>query len=304
MASFLQSNSYAETLTAVGTMNVITESMNSMAGYGVFATDVAKERISYYNDQIYLYGTDLNAVMTGSEAWARNEITKVIKKRLTSLKEQWYLTAEKLSTYTKNYTDRITLEGLLQLGTIYKDYLRFEQQTIDTAIPLMQEELYNKFKKKLTDLLKANRITQEKHDTWLVKIYTQVYQYKSDPSFMESAFEEEAARYTTVLASPAPAATQSVSTWSSQNTSSQSTLPLKLQVWSTQDTYTETKTIQWTFKKKTPVSLLTQFPNGTKVTLSLLDKNMKETTKIQWVVRGGVIKVSVNKSGTYLIKKK
>lgn len=82
------SNSFADSATGAGTMNTITEIMNSMAGYGVFGTDVAKERIAYYNDQVYLYGKDLNAVMTGSEAWVRNELWTVISKRLFTLKDQ------------------------------------------------------------------------------------------------------------------------------------------------------------------------------------------------------------------------
>ncbi len=63
----------------------------------------------------------------------------------------------------------------------------------------MQVALYEKFKLKLAELLQARRITQEKHDMWLVKIDIQVYQYKSDPDFMLEAFEEEAARYTEIL---------------------------------------------------------------------------------------------------------
>ncbi len=82
------SETFAETLTAAGTMNTITESMNSLAGYGAFGTDVAKERIAYYNDQIYLYGVNLNAVMTGSETWARNTLWTVINVKLNALKEQ------------------------------------------------------------------------------------------------------------------------------------------------------------------------------------------------------------------------
>ncbi len=92
-------------------------------------------------------------------------------------------------------------ESSVRLGGVYKDYKRFEQEVIDTAIPRMQDELYQKYKTQIDDLLKTNKITQEKHDTWIVKINMQVYQYKSDPDFMESSFKEEAARYPTPLAS-------------------------------------------------------------------------------------------------------
>lgn len=191
--------------------------MNNMAWYGVFGTDVAKERIAYYSDQIYLYGTDLNAVMTGSEAWARTELSKVIDKRLFALKDQWFLTSEKYDGYIKSYSGAITAETPVQLGGIYKDFLRFEKEVRDTAIPGMQDALYEKFKTKLAAMLKANLITQEKHDMWLVKIGIQVYQYKSDPDFMAEAFDEEAARYTTPIVPCAPCSTSC--TWGAPTTS-------------------------------------------------------------------------------------
>ena len=81
-------NSFAEQITGVGTMNTITQVVNSMAENGIIDADVAKYRISYYHDQIFVYGTNLATVMTGSEDWARSELSNIISKRLYTLKDQ------------------------------------------------------------------------------------------------------------------------------------------------------------------------------------------------------------------------
>lgn len=190
----------AESTSAVGTINTITEVINSLAAYGVFGTDVAKAKIGYFNDKIYLYGTELTLVVKESEEWTRGELWTIVRKKLLSLKDQGFLTNEQYESYIKSYSGTITTETSLRLGTVYKDFTRFAEETIDTAIPRKQKELYEKYRVKIADLLKANRITQEKHDMWLVKINTQVYQYKSDPDFMAREFDEEAARYTAILA--------------------------------------------------------------------------------------------------------
>ncbi len=88
----------------------------------------------------------------------------------------------------------------------------------------MQDALYEKFKAKLAALLKANLITQEKHDTWLVKIDIQVYQYKSDPDFMATAFDEEASKYTTPIVPCAPCSTTCNSSSSSTPSSANCTI--------------------------------------------------------------------------------
>ncbi len=82
--------SFAETTspTAAGTMNNITETMNSLAAYGVFGTDVAKAKIAYFNDKIYLYGTELGLVVKESDEWSRNELWAIVSKKLLSLKDQ------------------------------------------------------------------------------------------------------------------------------------------------------------------------------------------------------------------------
>ncbi len=195
------SNSFAESVTGASTMNSITEMMLSMAGHWAIETDVAKYRIAYYNDQIFLYGADLAVVLKESVDWARSELWKVISKRLYSLKGQWFLSNENYDKYMNSYSSEIGTGWTTQFWTVYRDFIRFEKEVVDTEIPRAQDALYNKFKDRLTELLKAHRITQEKYNTWLVKIDAQVYQYKSDPNLMSLAFEEEAARYTTIIES-------------------------------------------------------------------------------------------------------
>lgn len=196
---FFSWSSFADQPTGQGTMNTITQFVNSMADNGLIDADVARYRIGYYHDQIFLNGTNLMAVMTGSEDWARTELSNRISKRLYMLKDQWYLTKEKYDTYLKNYASIASTGSIMDIWKKYKDFVSFEKDIQENEISRTQEALYNKFKDRLTELLKARRITQEKYAIWLDKIYTKVYQYKSDPNLMSAEFEEEAARYTEIL---------------------------------------------------------------------------------------------------------
>ncbi len=85
---FFSWSSFADQPTGQGTMNTITQFVNSMADNGLIDADVARYRIGYYHDQIFLNGTNLMAVMTGSEDWARTELSNRISKRLYMLKDQ------------------------------------------------------------------------------------------------------------------------------------------------------------------------------------------------------------------------
>ena len=192
-------NSFADQLTGATTMNTITQVVNSMAENGIIDVDVAKYRISYYHDQIFVYGTNLATVMTGSEDWARSELSNVISKRLYTLKDQWFLTKEKYNTYILRYSGMTSTGSALQFWIVYKDFVTFEKDIRENEVSRTQEALYNTFKDRLTILLKARRITQEKYNVWLEKIQIQVYQYKSDPDTMSADFEAEAARYTDII---------------------------------------------------------------------------------------------------------
>ncbi|MBP9779044.1 hypothetical protein KBD33_00305 [Candidatus Gracilibacteria bacterium] len=199
ICSLFSSNIFADSMSGAGTLNTITEVINSMTQNGVIEEDLAKYKINYYSDQIFVHGTNLNAVLTGSEEWARSELWNVMSKKLYWLKEQGYLTSEKYDTYILNYSGAISTGSTLQLGTIYKDFKVFEKDLISVGIPRSQDALYNSYKDRLAGLLKERRITQEKYYTWLEKIKIQIYQYKSDVELMALDFDEEAARYTAII---------------------------------------------------------------------------------------------------------
>jgi hypothetical protein len=199
ISSLFSSNIFADSMTGAGTLNSVTEVINSMAENGIIDADVAKYKINYYSDQIFVHGTNLNAVLTGSEHWARSELWNVMSKKLYWLKEQWYLTSEKYDTYLLNYTWAISTWSTLQLWSMYKEFKIFEKDLISVGIPRSQDALYDSYKDRLAGLLKERRITQEKYYTWLEKIKIQIYQYKSDVELMALDFDEEAARYTTIL---------------------------------------------------------------------------------------------------------
>jgi hypothetical protein len=200
LSSIVASNSFADSITGAGVIHTITEVVNSMAENGAIGTDVAKYRIGYYSDQIYVHGVELTVVQKESDDWARGELSKIVSRKLYTLKDQWFLTIEKYDTYIKSYSGMISSGNSLQFWSMYKDFIRFEKEVINSEIPRTQDALYNMYKDRLALLLKEQKITQEKYDTWLVKIETQVYQYKSDPDLMSREFEEESAKYTTIIA--------------------------------------------------------------------------------------------------------
>jgi hypothetical protein len=62
-----------------------------------------------------------------------------------------------------------------------------------------QDALYKKLKLRVEALLSERKITKDKHDTWLVKLHTQIYQHKSDAEYITALFEDETLNYTEVL---------------------------------------------------------------------------------------------------------
>ncbi len=198
--SFFTSQQIFAQPTAVGTINTITEMINSLAGYWVIPTDVAKERVNYYTDRIYLYGIELGSALKESEDWSRAELWRVISKKLSTRKDQWFLTKGKYDSYIATYTGAITAEAPISLWKQYKQFLLLDEEIVSFAIPLMQDATYADLKWRILKLFSENKITKEKRDTWITKIETQIYQYKSETDFVVSLFEDEAKNYTVVLA--------------------------------------------------------------------------------------------------------
>ncbi len=195
-------NSFAATgtntqLTASSVMSSITEVMNTLAEYKAFDNDVAKERIGHYSDKIYRFGTELSLVVEESEKWTRDELIKSMNRRLVVLKEQWFLTTEVYNTNVSTYTNWFSTGTFLWLPKIYKDFNEFYDANLYSTVP--QDALYKKLKLRVEALLSERKITKDKHDTWLVKLHTQIYQHKSDAEYITALFEDETLNYTEVL---------------------------------------------------------------------------------------------------------
>lgn len=183
--------------TAASAVATITEVMNNFADLGIIDQNTARYRIGLYSDNMYRYGMEINSVLTGSEEWARNELANVIEKRLVVLRDQWFLTSSGYTTYSQEYSNRTKTGSYIWLSQIYKDFKNFEQKLLYSTNT--QDSLYADLKTRVATLLSERKITKEQHDKWLVKLRTQIYEYKSEPEFVTAQYEDQAANYTTVL---------------------------------------------------------------------------------------------------------
>ncbi len=207
-SSLFTSMSSAQTMAADTPINIISDILTAAEGYGVFGgTDVAKVKLAYYNDKIYVYGVDGNTVLREADTWVREEVWGVIKKKLLSLNTQGYITNEKYDAYAKVFYEYVYTENILKIGAIYKKYLGLEQEFTTPEKELYRDNMYKRIKVRLSEVLKENWITQEEYFAWLEKTYTQLYKDYEDPNLVFANFDWELTKDLRVITPCEPCST-------------------------------------------------------------------------------------------------
>ena len=153
-----------------------------------------------YNEKILQSSSSPDIVVSEATIWARNSLRETITKKLTSLKDKEYLSSAQYDKYIADYETLISQEVSNKLGTVYKSYIRLEDEIIANGVNVVRDAM----NKKIVDFIKKlhadRKITEEKMNTWLVIIDRKIYQYKSDPDVVMAEVQEEAKSYTVTLA--------------------------------------------------------------------------------------------------------
>jgi hypothetical protein len=133
------------------------------------------------------------------ENWARTSLRETIAKKLKALKDKEYLSTEQYNKYIADYDTIISTEVNNRLGTVYKSYVRFEDEIIANGVNVVRDVMYKKIIDYIKQLFVDKKINEEKMNTWIVVIDRKIYQYKSDPDVVMKEVQDEAKSYVTPI---------------------------------------------------------------------------------------------------------
>lgn len=190
---------FATSTQSEAAMAKVREIIGSLEWYGAITTDVGEWMKRTYNEKIVQNASAPDIVITEADTWARQSLRETLTKKLTSLKDREYLTEEQFKKYQTDYETIIVSEVNTRLGTVYKSYLRFEEEIIANGVNVVRDAMYKKIITTIKTLFNERKITEEKMNSWIVIIDRKIYEYKSDPNVVMQEVIDEAKNYTTVL---------------------------------------------------------------------------------------------------------
>jgi hypothetical protein len=126
-------------------------------------------------------------------------LRETIAKKLKALKDKEYLSTEQYNKYIADYDTIISTEVNNRLGTVYKSYVRFEDEIIANGVNVVRDVMYKKIIDYIKQLSIDKKINEEKMNTWIVIIDRKIYQYKSDPDVVMKEVQDEAKSYVTPI---------------------------------------------------------------------------------------------------------